>query len=292
VSDAFDPKQETYFLDPIACRHREESRRMILRAASMTPPGEAIILGGGACDEIPLAELLERYTSVTLNDENEAALTTAVESLPADDNLRSKLRIQVADLSGMTESALQHIDEAILHAATPEAAAEAMAAAITRVKPAPLPIVGRFDLIVCSCVLSQLHFSLTHGAAARFAARFSGHEDVLQESEPWTAALQRVARDMEERLIAHLATVITDDGLLYLSESAQVCFLQLAPDGRWQTQGTYRMLRTKDLADYVSERFEIVGRNRWEWVVKAPQTANDTGRLFDVQALVLKRPAK
>jgi hypothetical protein len=52
------------------------------------------------------------------------------------------------------------------------------------------------------------------------------------------------------------------------------------------------MLRTKELADYVRERFEIVGRNRWEWVVNAPQTTGDTGRLFDVQALVLKRKAE
>jgi hypothetical protein len=97
---------------------------------------------------------------------------------------------------------------------------------------------------------------------------------------------------MEDRFIENLSALLSDDGLVYLSESAQVCFLQLAPDGRWKTRGTYRMLRTKDLADYVSGRFEIVGRNRWEWVVNAPQTSSDTGRLFDVQALVLKRSAE
>jgi hypothetical protein len=292
VSGSGDSPQKPYYLNPIACRHREESRRMILRAAELVGSGNVAILGGGACEEIPLVELLERFDSVALNDTDDAAIDKSVALLPEDPSLRGKLNVCVADLTGVTQSALQLIDEALRGAATPAGAAGAMAAALDRVKADRFPIAGRFDLIVCSCVLSQLHFALTHQAAARFGSRFPGQDDVLRESDAWKASLERTARGIEDRFIENLATLVAAGGLVYLSESAQVCFLRLAPDGRWQTQGTYRMLRTKELADYVRERFEIVGRNRWEWVVNAPQTTGDTGRLFDVQALVLKRKAE
>jgi hypothetical protein len=262
---------------------------MILRAAGMVPHRTAAILGGGACEEIPLLELLERFESVTLNDTDPYAIKRAVGNLPA--ALRQRLSLQVADLTGVTQNALELMEHALGQSETEQDAVEQMAAALDRVASGGIPLAGPFDLVVCSCVLSQLHFSLTHEAAARFTGRFPGRDEVLRDSDVWKSALQRAARRMEDRFIESLAALLNSDGLAYLSESAQVCFLQLAPDGRWQTRGTYRMLRTKELADYVRERFEIVGRNRWEWVVNAPQSSSDTGRLFDVQALVLKRAA-
>ncbi len=47
------------------------------------------------------------------------------------------------------------------------------------------------------------------------------------------------------------------------------------------------MTGTLDLADYVDRRFEIEERGRWTWVTAVPQ-AGRSGKLFDVQALILK----
>ena len=153
-----------------------------------------------------------------------------------------------------------------------------------------MPIDGQFELVVASCLLSQLHFQLTHAAAARFAARFPGQADALGGSDTWKKSLYAAARRMEDRFIADLAALVVPRGAIYLSESAQMCYVRLAADGGWQTDGTYRMLRTTDLADYIRGRFAIVERGRWEWVVSPPQAPGDTGRLYDVQALVLQAP--
>lgn len=264
---------------------------MILRAAGMVDPGRAVVLGGGACEEIPLAALLERFESVTLNDFEEPQVRQAVEAVPHGSAGRAKLEVRIADLTGITEAALAEMAGQLALVADPQAAIRAMADVLDHVQPGPMPIAGRFDLVVCSCVLSQLHVALSHQAAQLFAAKYPAGRDLLAQSDISKMSLESVARRMEDRFIANLATLVTDTGLVYLSESAQVCFLQLAADGQWQTPGTYRMLRTKDLADYVRGQFDVVGRARWEWVVDAPQSASDVGRLFDVQSLVLRRSA-
>jgi hypothetical protein len=218
-------------------------------------------LGAGACQEIPLAELAARFDKITLNDVDEQPLRQAVEALALEADVRAKIHIEVADLSGVTQTALASIDRLLATAADPR-------------------------------VLSQLHFDLAHQAAAKLESRFPGAAVDLRRSSAWTAALYRTARQMEERFVDALANVVTDRGLVYLSESVQMCYIELADDGGWQTEGTYRMLRTTDLADYVRGRFAIRARGRWEWIVSPPAAAGETGRMYDMQALVLRRVAE
>ena len=276
-------------LAPIACRHRQRSGEMILRAAQAAAPGRAAVLGAGACEEIPLAELAARFDEVTLNDVDEQPLRSAVDALDLPEAARGKLRIEMADLSGLTQPALAAIDQLLAVSSGAASAIEAMSAAVRAAEPAEFPITGRRDLVVASCVLSQLHFGLTHQAGARFAARFPDAEERLRASRVWKAALYDTARGMEDRFVGELTKLVTDDGVVYLSESVQMCYVQLGPDGQWQTEGTYRMLRTKDLADYVRGQFAIEQRGRWEWIVDRPAVVGDVGRMYDVQALVLRR---
>jgi hypothetical protein len=261
---------------------------MILRAAHAVQPGRAIVLGAGACEEIPLAELVGRFAEVVVNDVDEQPLRRTVDTLVSGGTERARIDVQIADLSGLTHQALEHIERAIAGAADAPSAIHAMACGLDDVQPSAFPIAGRFDLVVASCVLSQLHFALVHEAAALCEARFPGSADLLQGSDVWKNAVFRTARRMEEKFILDLANLLDQRGQVYLSESAQMCYLQLTRDGRWQTAGTYRMLRTADLSDYVQANFTIVHRGRWEWIVMPPAQVGDTGRMYDVQALVLE----
>jgi hypothetical protein len=278
-----------YLLNPLTCRHRQQSRQLILRAAEAVAPGRAALLGAGACDEIPLAELVARFAHVTLNDIDEQPLSRAVNSANLDAASRAKVDVRIADLSGITRRLVERIENVLSETADPSSAIEAMSQKLEDQQPGLFPIGGKFDLVIASCVLSQLHFALTHMALARFERRFPGHADVLRESPRWTAALYQVARRMEMRFMDDLAGVLAKGGLVYLSESAQMCYIRLTTSGQWQTEGTYRMLRSKDLSDYLGGEFTIVERARWDWVVMPPSTAGETGRLYDVQALLLSR---
>ncbi len=278
--------REPYRLNPIVLRHQEESRRWIARAADAVAACRAIVLGAGACEEIPLAELVARFGLVTLNDVELAPLERAVARL--DTQGREKIDLQVADLTGTAQPLLEKIGNALQTAADPGSASERMAEIVASQAAGGLLLAGKYDLVVASCVLSQLHVGLAHQAADLFAIRFPGKLEQLRGAECWTTALYRLARRIEARFIDDLIGLVADGGLIYLSESVQMCYVERTPSGPWQTKGTYRMLRSTDLSDYVDGRFSIAQRGRWEWVVSPPAEAGQTGRLYDVQALVLR----
>jgi hypothetical protein len=261
---------------------------MIAAAAASVPPGQTLVLGAGACAEIPLAELAARFERVVLCDVDAAAMQQGVAEAKLDAEQRAQIELKTFDLTGLTESLLTEIETLLPQCDEAAALIERMAAALDAATPEPLPIERRFELIVASCVLSQLHFGLTHGAAALFLRRFPEQTAALQQSSRWTTALEGIARRMEAALLSEMLRLVTDQGQVYLSESVQMCFLQTHPSGQWQTEGTYRMLRTTDLADYLDARSNVIARERWEWIVWPPTAEGDTGRLFDVQAVVLR----
>ena len=58
------------------------SHELIEHAMREVRPGRALVLGAGACREIPLVALAARFEAVTLVDENAADLATAIALLP------------------------------------------------------------------------------------------------------------------------------------------------------------------------------------------------------------------
>jgi hypothetical protein len=282
------PQSGPYVYDPVTCQHVAESRRLILAAAESAHPGQAIVLGGGRCAEIPLAELLERFQRVTLNDLDRDAVEEGLKLANLSDAARGKLQLHLADLTGSNKAIVASLAEAIREASDCEGAIEAMSATADRVSLAGLPIDGKYDLIVASCVLSQLHTAVLNGAYEAFVARFPDQQDTLRNSPRWMKAMYGLARRIERKFIDDLPARLTPGGYLYLSDSTQVCFVELTPDGRWRTEGKHRLLRTPNLGDYFDSRFAPIARDRWYWVAPAPNQSGETGRLYDVQAFVLR----
>lgn len=277
-----------YRLTPVPSQHVEESRRLIESAGETVEPRRAVVLGAGNCAEIPLAHLAARFDEIVVNDMDEKLLEQGLAAAELDTASREKIRLHVADLTGVTETLLAKIASSLEHAETPEAAIDEIARLVDE-EPVPgAQIEGKYELVVASCVLSQLHFALLHGAGNLFESRFPEHLETLRSSVRWTGALYQMARRMEARLIDDLAQLLAEGGLIYLSESAQMCYIKLAADGMWETEGTYRMLRTQDITDYLDRRFATIAQGRWHWVVSPPEKPEDVGRLFDVQAVVLR----
>src|SRR5690242_4642279 len=133
-------------LQPISCRHREESCRLILQAAEQTAHDRAIVLGAGECREIPMAELAGMFAEVTLNDifpdPLEEALASLVasraETIPA---VREKMRIEVADLTGLVEPLMDTIGRRLSKATDPASAARVLSDSL-RVRRPHQPIIA------------------------------------------------------------------------------------------------------------------------------------------------------
>ncbi len=277
-----------YLHQPVEDQQVAESRRLILAAAESAEPGRAAVLGAGNCAEIPLAELIARFEQVTINDVEPGELNKGIVAAHLDDAARAKLDVQIADLTGATETLLKKTAEALDAAADPDAAIEKISQLVVHQPLEGMPLDGKFDLIVASCVLSQLHFGLLHRTADLFENKYPGKVDCLRQSVRWSSALYEMARRMEKQFIDDLAARVAPGGLIYLSDSTQMCYVKRTPEGKWETEGTYRLLRSQYITDYFDRRFVVVANGRWHWVVSPPQKPGDVGRLFDVQAVVLR----
>ena len=287
-----------YRLTPVPSEHVPRSLDLILQAAVTVPGGRAVVLGAGECAEIPLKALAIRFDEVMLVDTNQQLLEKAVADAELDDTQRAKVQVRVQDLTGTTRSLLEKVESALSAAADAEGAIDAISALLAHEpivgllpadgKEINAALPGKFNLVVASCVLSQLHIELLLQAGEAFERRFPDQREQLQTDDRWRAALTGIARRMETRFIDDLAALTAEGGLIYLSESVQMCYITLVADGQWETPGTYRLLRTKDLTDYTDRRFARMGHGRWQWIVAQPTEIGETGQLFDVQALVLR----
>ena len=278
-------QRRAYLLKPIASRHEAESRRMIFQAAEAVEPGRVIVLGGGACSEIPLAELAARFQLVTLNDIQRDAVEPALGRLPAE--ARNKVDVQIADLSGVTDVVLEKLRGAVHDAGDADDAIARMSQVVAEQPAVGMTIARQYELVIASCLLSQLNFWIVQGSRDVLSQRFAEEANRLDESRQWQTALEALSRRIEQRFMADLAKLVAERGRVYLSESVQMCFIELAPNGQWQTEGTWRMLESKDLRTYVPAQLTVIAEARWEWIVWPPQKPGDRGRLFEVQGLVL-----
>jgi hypothetical protein len=283
IFDPENPGHRPKWVFPITCRHKSESRRLILRAAEQAVTGRAVVLGAGACREIPLAELVARFDHVTLNDINSEDVQRAAAQI--DPAGREKLAIQIADLTGVVDPVLARIRQRLSECIDPRSAFDAMAESLDA-SPS-FSALGQFHLVIASCVLSQLHYALTHRSDALLEQRFPGHVEQLRNSPRWAAGLAQLARRMKATFLDGLVRSTVPGGFVYLSDSVQLCNVHLTAAGRWKTGKTYRTVRSARLEDVLDDRLTVVEQARWEWVGTAPSATRSTGRVYEVQALLL-----
>jgi hypothetical protein len=273
----------------VSCQHARFSAELILQAVKSADGGRAIVLGAGRCREIPLSDLVERFPSVTLNDHDPTLLDAAIEASGLDEERAKRVERRVADLTGVTATFLAAIDVCLDSpvCVSAEDAAERMARVAETVRPARFKAGRRYDLVVASCVLSQLHKAASNLAIARFSARFPGKLHVLRRSLQWTRALYGLARRMETTFMDSLYDLVARGGRVYFSDSVQCGFLHERPDGEWFSDGLYRVTRTAQLNEYLDSRFRIEQAGRWLRVIEPSGEPTGVGRFFRVQAFIL-----
>jgi hypothetical protein len=281
-----------YRIVPVADQHVAESSRMILEVAARVGKRRAIALGAGKCQEIALAKLASQFDQIVLVDLDRSALEEGLAAAELTPDQRRKIDIRIADLTGVTDRLERAWRDAMADASDPTDAIERLAAVtdgeMALNEPGAATLSGEtFDLVIASCLLSQLHAPAARRAEQVFAERFADSLAQLRSAARWLGGLQALARRIEASFIDRLPSLVAPGGRIYLSETVQTCLTELAADGAWSTAGTYRMTKSLDLADYIDHRFEIERRGRWTWVAALPQSTRP-GKLFDVQSLVLK----
>ncbi len=133
--------------------HRTASTRLILEAgAGLDPRARLCVLGAGNAYDLELSELLERFAELHLVDIDAEALERAKQRAAPSDRARIVSHAPF-ELSGMFE----HLERWARLQVTPEELMRAPARGAERIAEA-LP--GAFDVVVSTCLLTQLQLQL------------------------------------------------------------------------------------------------------------------------------------
>ncbi|MEM9490967.1 MAG: hypothetical protein AAGC55_17595 [Myxococcota bacterium] len=278
-------------LAPVTCRHVEMSHELIGQAALEVEPGRALILGAGACREIPLVALAQRFQTITLVDQDRPAMDTALASLSEDRaaaDASAEVTTEVRDLTGLTAHLVEGAESCLLVAQSAEQALELL---VDLVGEAQLRIDvpdGPWDLVIASCVLTQLHTAALSAITSRFNHFFPDRQALMARSPIWTQAMLELSWRLQRGFMDALLRVSSPSGRIYLSATVQLGMVHRHPDGSWRTPGWHRTMKQRTLAANLPDAARPLHGGEWPYVASVP-TDDSPGTLFNVHAVIMMR---
>ncbi len=261
--------------------------------AAATSQG-TVILGAGACTEVPLAEIVRASDEVALVDLDVAAMKQAWSELPSI-ALRRNVRLVEADISGGVSAnlarLLQRQDWLALKAQGATAVFDAAALCLEQC-PIPDPpqlqtlTGGSFGLVISSLVLSQL-----------FSYPILDLLDSVQRSAPALIGEQErhrryqdAAQSFRTRVITahlHLLHDLLDIGgiAVLISDIRGFAFSVYGTDHDAQHR-RFIPLVPRTFPELVKGNFTVLEEKQWEWITDLPE-GERLGRGYEVAGYVL-----
>ncbi len=261
-----------------------------LRSAS----NSTLVLGAGACTEIPLAELARDSDEVVLADYDHASMQQGWNELtsPA---LRKRIRLLCCDISGGVSANLNRlIEQQPWDKLISQGAQVIFDAAARCLEQCPVPdppeIEGlhtsEFGVVISSLVLSQL-FSyplldmLDH--VQHIAPAYLGEQERHHR-------YQEAAQNFRIRIIQghlHLLHELLDVGgiVVLLSDVRGFVFEVFGTENDTHRRRTLPIV-PRSLPELVRESFNVIEERHWEWITDLPGQGK-LGRGYEVVGYVL-----
>lgn len=279
-------------------QHLENATGLMLKAVQERPYSvsrSTLVLGAGACTEVPLAALVHYSDEVVLADLDLASMQQARAELSAP-ALRKSVRLVSEDVSGGISAELERLLNRQPWAALAKQGARALFdAAATCLDECLVPdppripdlAPGNFGVVISSLVLSQL-FSYPLLDVLDRVQRVSPQAVNEQERHH---RYQEATQAFRVRVIqAHLhllRELLERDGLAVLLCDLRG-FVFDAPNP--QSAGEHRRaipLVPRAFFDLVEQQFTIVEQRTWEWLTDMPAEGR-YGRGYEVGGYVLR----
>jgi hypothetical protein len=278
-------------------QHLQESAELIRKAVRLRAPSAsrgAVVLGAGACTEVPLADLAHASDEVTLVDLDLQAMQRAREELSSS-MLRKQVRLLEADISGGVSAKLSGLLQRQVRAdLVPQGAAavfDAAARCLDQCEIADPPHIeslgmDEYGLVISSLVLTQL-----------FSYPLLDVFDHIQKLEPQMIGTQERHRRYQEaaqhfrtRVIQahlHLLRDLIDQGgvIVLMSDVRGFVFTVPGTDGDAGQRQTMPLV-PRTFFELVQANFTIKEERQWEWISDLP-THDRPGRGYEVVGYIL-----
>ncbi len=278
-------------------RHLRECAGLMRRALDLRPlhtSRSTLVLGAGACTEIPLADLAHRSDEVLLADLDQPSLEQARSELvsPA---LRKQIRLLRCDLTGGVSANLRHLlEQHPWRELVSQGARAVFDAAAQCLDDCPVPdspaidglYNGDFGAVISSLTLTQL-FSypildiLDH--VQRLAPALAGEQERHHR-------YQEAAQSFRTRIILahlHLLRDLLDTGglVVLLCDVRGFAFNVSGTDHDAEHRRTIPLV-PRAFPEFVRQAFDIVEERRWEWISDLPER-DRPGRGYEVVGYIL-----
>ncbi len=247
--------------------HTSESHRTIMHAAGMAArqseqqTRRALILGAGACIDIPLRDIVETFEQTTVVELDTDATESASARLPR--RLRSKMQIVRADISGFVQPMGTLIDQAGREPTWLQFT-EVLDRGIRSIDPVQAaPDLGRdYDFVCSHLVMSQMASMPLNYADSRAFAQYDkgiAADDEINLSASIPASPdESLHRFTEQAQLAHLDV---------LKRSVAVSGIVHFADTLFHIEGSKQIpLTTAAVEPGIEARFDRIGTERaWLW---------------------------
>lgn len=278
--------------------HLEQSRGLVEAALHVRDPAASrsiVVLGAGACTEIPLAELARAGDEVMLVDLDLSALQRARDELPAQ-SLQRLVHLLQGDLTGGVSANLDRLLQGEAWEKLAEQGERAFFDAAAQVLdectiPDPPEIDGlaggEFGLAISALVMTQL-FSYPLLDSLDLVQRVAPH---LLEAQERQLRYQQAARAFRERVIQshlHLLRSLMDRGgvVAMLTDIRGFAFTTHDTDRNAALRRAIPLV-PHSFFDLVRATFTIRAELRWEWISDLPDSTRP-GRGYEVAGYVLQ----
>jgi len=289
--------QRREWLRQHAPQHLEHCMTMALHALQQRTSGtsqSSLVLGAGACTEVPLTELTRASDEVVLADLDLVAIQQGRDELssPA---LRKRVRLVQCDISGGVSTNLARLlkrqDWERLVSQGAQAVFDAAAQCLEQC-PVPDPpeletlAAGNFGLVISSLVLSQL-FSyplldvLDH--IQRIAPTFIGEQERHHRYQEATQAFRIRVINAHLRLLRSLLD--SGGSVALFSDIRGFVFNVYGTDHDAEHRRSMPLV-PRTFPDLVGQAFTVVEEVQWEWLTDLPEKER-LGRGYEVAGYVL-----
>jgi len=269
--------------------HAQKNRAFIEEVARQTQGrGLAVVLGAGHAFDLPLVELAKTFEKLILVDIDAEALDATVAGALKDPGLRARTELRLLDLTGVNGQLVSRIDEAVASAGNAAEARDRLEALCWTYRlPSPrlLPAEERADLLVSSCVLSQVSWPQRVYARQVYERRFSSLPGPVERH--WARHFTYLELRLQQDHLTSLADV-AEQVALTCDVISNPTVLDAAGKERKNGQ-TIPTLGVSSLLERVPKLFGVRAHARWEWpFAKATRTRN--GSRKDVEGVRLTGP--
>jgi hypothetical protein len=289
--------QRRQWLREHAPRHLERCTDLVLsgvRRRAAAASRSTVVLGAGACTEVPLAELVRASEEVVLVDLDLVALLRGRNELTAPSQ-RNRVRLIQGDITGGVSAALKRLlqqqDWQGLREQGAMALFDAAAQCVEQCRVPDPPELetladGDCGLVISSLVVSQL-----------FGYPLLDVLDIVQDLDPGLLVEQERHRRYQEasqafrvrviRAHLHLLRSLLDRGgvAVLLSDIRGFVFSVQGTDHDARHRRVLPLV-PRQFGELVREVFEVVEEGQWEWLTDLP-TSERPGRGYEIAGYVL-----